>query len=88
MTHAAKIEQAQDRADIEPVSYTHLDVYKRQEQLGGLFHPELLDILDGRDAQHLPETAQTGALAEGHAARDELDCQLFCVVFLLSLIHI
>ena len=49
------------------------------KQLSSLFHPVLLDVLDGRDAQHLPETAQTGALAEGHAARDELDCQLFRV---------
>ena len=58
------------------------------KQLSGFFHPVLLDVLDGRDAQHLPETAQTGALAEGHAARDELDCQLFCVVFLHEAEHL
>ena len=29
------------------------------QQLGGFFHPELLDVLDGRDAQKLPEAAQT-----------------------------
>ena len=58
------------------------------EQLSSLFHPVLLDVLDGRDAQHLPEAAQTGALAEGHAARDELDCQLFRVVFLHEAEHL
>ncbi len=52
------------------------------EQLRGFFHPELLDVLDGRDAQQLPEAAQTGALAEGHAARDLLHGQLLGVVLL------
>ena len=33
------------------------------QQLCGLFHPELLDVLDGRDAQKLPEAAQTGTFS-------------------------
>ena len=52
------------------------------KQISGLFHPVLLDVLDGRDAQHLPEAAQTGALAEGHAVRDELDGKLLGIVLL------
>lgn len=38
------------------------------QQLGGFFHPELFDVLDGCDAQKLPEAAQTGAFAQGNAA--------------------
>ena len=50
------------------------------EQLGGLFHPELLDILNGRDAQHLTEAAQAGALAQGHAGRDAFHGQLLLIL--------
>ena len=38
------------------------------QQRGGFFHPELLDVLDGCDAQKLPETAQTvRCIAEGES---------------------
>ena len=58
------------------------------QQLGGFFHPELLDVLDGRDAQKLPETAQTGAFTQGNAASQLFHGQLLGVVLLYIAQHL
>ena len=58
------------------------------QQLCGLFHPELLDVLDGRDAQKLPEAAQTGTFAQGNAVGQLFHGQLLGVVLLYIAEHL
>ena len=58
------------------------------QQLGGFFHPELLDVLDGRDAQKLPEAAQTGAFAQSNAPGQLFHGQLLGVVLLYIAQHL
>ena len=58
------------------------------QQLGGLFHPELFDVLDGRDAQKLPEAAQAGTFTQGNAVGKLFHGQLLGVVLLYIAQHL